>query len=60
MNSEATPVVLVYLSQEDYQRNKITMMTERNGQMVMHKQIDGTKIIDGEVIESQVVSWKKN
>lgn len=58
MNSEATPVVLVYLNQEDYQRNKVTMMTERNGQLVMHKQIDGSKIIDGDdfIVQEAVVS----
>lgn len=56
MNSEATPVILVHLNQEDYRRNRITMLTERNGQVVMHKQIDGSKIIDGEIVEEGVVS----
>ncbi len=57
-NTEATPVVLVYLSQEDYLRNLVTMLTERNGQAVIHKQIDGSKIIDGDdfIVQEGIVS----
>jgi hypothetical protein len=58
MNSEVTPVILVHLNQNDFLRNRITMLTQAHpgAAVTVHKTIDGTKIIEGEVVEEGVVS----
>lgn len=54
---EVTPIRLGYTSQEEAQKGIVTMFTEDNGQLVVHRKFELSKLIEGDdlIIKQEIV-----